>query len=242
MAKRNYYAVRKGTVTGIFESWADCQSAVSGYSGAEFKGFSTLEEAQNYLNPDGTVGEPIHLPPSPAYTEDKNQPESQDEIQPEPGRVIAYVDGSFDAKLNKYSFGCVFLTPAGAVIEKYGNGDNPESLAIRNVAGEMLGAMYAVRWAMVNGYSEIEIRYDYEGIKKWAVGEWRAKNELTQKYASAMNRWGRSIRISFLKITAHSNNKYNDMADKLAKIGLREGNGIPPICREEQTEEESNEV
>jgi len=57
-------------------------------------------------------------------------------------------------------------------------------LAIRNVAGEMLGAMYAVKWAMVNGYKEIELRYDYEGIEKWVQGIWKAKNELAQKYAA----------------------------------------------------------
>ena len=69
----------------------------------------------------------------------------------------------------------------------------------------------------------------YEGIEKWVIGEWKAKNELAQKYVEAMNGWKKSIRISFLKITAHSNNKYNDMADALAKSALIEGNGIPKI-------------
>ena len=32
--------------------------------------------------------------------------------------------------------------------------------------GEMLGAMFAVRFAIVNGFRGIEIRYDYEGIEK----------------------------------------------------------------------------
>ena len=122
--------------------------------------------------------------------------------------------------------------PSGDIIEKSGNGDNPASLAIRNVAGEMLGAMYAVKWAMVNGYQEVELRYDYAGIEKWVQGEWKAKNELAQKYAAAMNEWKKSIRISFLKIAAHTNNKYNDMADELAKAALINGNGIPKIQKE----------
>lgn len=213
MAKNKYYAVRKGITTGIFEKWADCQAATAGYSNAEFKSFSTLEEAENYLN---NVTTPMVDP-------------KVDAEKLNPAQIIAYVDGSYDDRLKKYSFGCVILTPSGETIKEHGNGDNPESLAIRNVAGEMLGTMYAVKWAITNGYSEIEIRYDYEGIAKWITGEWKAKNELTKKYVVAMNEWKKSIQISFYKVVAHSNNKYNDMADALAKSALTEGDGIPKI-------------
>ena len=40
-----YYAVRKGTVTGIFRTWEECKKNVHGYSGAEYKSFKTLEDA-----------------------------------------------------------------------------------------------------------------------------------------------------------------------------------------------------
>lgn len=217
MAKKKYYAVRKGLRTGIFENWQECQAVVSGYGNAEYKSFSTREEARAYL------GETDAGPEGAASVEE--------DFEQEPGKVIAYVDGSYDDKLKKYSFGCILLLPSGDIVKESGNGDNPESLAIRNVAGEMLGAMYAVKWAMINGYSEIELRYDYEGIEKWVQGMWKAKNELARKYAAAMNDWKRFIHISFLKIAAHSNNKYNDMADELAKSALIHGNGIPKISR-----------
>lgn len=214
MAKKKYYAVKKGHRTGIFDNWTECQSAISGYSGADYKGFAAIEEAEKYLEGE----EESALSDAASVHTDIMT-----------GRLIAYVDGSYDDGLKKYAFGCVFLTPSGDVIKESGNGENPASLAIRNVAGEMLGAMYAVRWAIANRYSEIEIRYDYEGIEKWVEGEWKAKNELTVKYAKAMNEWKSSIRIAFSKVTAHSNNKYNDMADELAKTALTEGNGIPRI-------------
>lgn len=216
MAKKKYYAVRKGAQTGIFESWKECQAVTSGYGNAEYKSFSTRQEAERYMQ--GMDGEQEGK----AAAEDFHQG---------PGKVIAYVDGSYDDKLKKYSFGCILLLPSGDIVKESGNGENPESLAIRNVAGEMLGAMYAVKWAMINGYSEIELRYDYEGIEKWVQGVWRAKNELARKYAAAMNDWKKSIHISFLKIAAHSNNQYNDMADELAKSALINGNGIPRISR-----------
>ena len=42
MAK--YYAVRNGYHTGIFNTWDECKKEVSGFSGAEYKSFTKLEE------------------------------------------------------------------------------------------------------------------------------------------------------------------------------------------------------
>ena len=105
------------------------------------------------------------------------------------------------------------------------------------MTGEMLGAMYAVKFAMMNGFVGVEIRYDYEGIEKWVTGAWRAKTELTGKYAAFMREWGRSIELRFTKVTAHSNVYYNELADKMAKTGLTCGNGVPKVRRIEDMEE-----
>ena len=50
MAKKKIYAVRKGHKTGLFYTWDECKKAVHGYSGAEYKGFLTKEEAEAFLN------------------------------------------------------------------------------------------------------------------------------------------------------------------------------------------------
>lgn len=52
MAKK-YYAVKKGLMTGIVESWEECKSWVTGYPGAQYKGFATFAEAEAYI--DGSV-------------------------------------------------------------------------------------------------------------------------------------------------------------------------------------------
>lgn len=44
-----FYAVKKGKHPGIYLNWADCQREVSGYSGAIYKSFPTLEEAKKWL-------------------------------------------------------------------------------------------------------------------------------------------------------------------------------------------------
>ena len=114
-------------------------------------------------------------------------------------------------------------------MERCGSGSEPESLAIRNVAGEMLGAMYAVQWGINKRYRAIKICYDYMGIEKWATGAWKTNNVLTQKYAEFMKGRRKFIEISFQKIKAHSGDCYNEQADRLAKQALTETEGIPEI-------------
>lgn len=146
-------------------------------------------------------------------------------------QLIAYVDGSYDEEIGRYAFGCIIITPNGEIIRESGNGDKPDSLALRNVAGEMLGAMYAVKWCIKNRYKAIDIRYDYSGIEMWAIGAWKAKNVLTQKYAAFMKESAENVKISFKKIEAHTGDRFNEEADKLAKSALVNGKGIPKIKR-----------
>lgn len=219
MAKKKVYAVRKGKKTGLFQTWDACRASVDGYPGAEYKSFLSVEEAQAYLN------RPADLLPgarSSAGTDGGKNEEDQ---------VVAYVDGSFNKDIGRYAFGCVLIRPDGGIVRESGSGNDPESLQLRNVTGEMLGAMYAVRWCEVNGYSAVRICYDYMGIEMWAVGAWRTNNSLTQKYAAFMKESGSRIRITFQKIAAHTGVEYNEEADKLAKAALAEGKAIPKIKR-----------
>lgn len=209
MAKKKIYAVRKGHKTGLFNTWAECQKATAGYSGAEFRGFTEKEEALAFLNMETTK----------TVSGDKAN-EAAGVVEVPENMVIAYVDGSFEKSIGRYAFGCVLLTPDGQEIRESGSGSDPAGVAIRNVAGEMLGAMNAVKWAQENGYPAVEIRYDYEGVEKWVTGVWRAKTLLTSKYAAHMQEAGKKIQISFCKVAAHTGNHYNEEADQLAKSAL----------------------
>lgn len=211
MATKKVYAVKRGLTTGIFETWEECKGAVDGFSGAEYKSFKTKEEAYAYLRVECEAGG-LDLP---------------DEFPKEEDLLVTYVDGSYEHSILKYAFGCVFLLPDRRVLTEKGSGNNPESAKLRNVTGEMLGAMFAVKWAMKNGFSRIEIRYDYEGVEKWVTGAWKSKTELTQKYADTMRNWSSKINISFTKVVAHTNVYYNEMADGLAKEALLQQEGIP---------------
>ena len=193
----------------------------------------TREDARKKLKQlaDGQYGIIYITEAVAAQIEEEKKDQKNTALDGTESTLTAYVDGSFDPSIGKYAFGCILLTPEGETIRESGNGQDPESLAIRNVAGEMLGAMYAVQWAINHGYPSLTIYYDYEGIAKWAQGDWKAKNKRTQQYAEFMNGKRSYIQLSFQKVKAHSGDHYNEEVDKLAKSALVNGNGIPRISR-----------
>lgn len=206
MAKKKIYAVKKGRNIGIFRTWAECSAAVKGYSGAQYRGFSTMDEAEQYLY--GTKAD---------VAEDRL--EKEEDCQE--GQVVAYVDGSFDDEVGRYGFGCVILLPNGEIVRKSGSGNDPDAMSSRNVAGEILGAVCAVKWCASNGHKALKICYDYMGIEMWATREWKAKKKLTMEYAGLMEEYGKKINISFKKVAAHTGDKYNEEADRLAGTAIK---------------------
>jgi len=53
MAKQaKFYVVWKGFKSGVFDTWAECQAQISGFSNAKFKAFSTREAALEALGQD----------------------------------------------------------------------------------------------------------------------------------------------------------------------------------------------
>ena len=193
---------------------------MDGFSGAEYKGFKERNEALEYLGISSEANK---------SEKTAELDKAQREVPSDKESLIAYVDGRYEHSLLKYAFGCVFLLPDGRVLTENGSGNNPDSAKLRNVTGEMLGAMFAVRWAIKNGFRKIEIRYDYEGVEKWVTGAWKSKTELTGKYATAMRSWSNKIQITFTKVAAHTNVFYNEMADQLAKAALVEKEDIPQV-------------
>lgn len=200
MAKK-YYAVRKGRQTGVFETWAECQRQVTGFSGAEFKSFPTREEALQFAG--GETSLPISDPE-----------ESSGENITE-----AYVDGSFCPGKPEFSYGMVILRDGKEL--KFSQKFEDEELALmHNVAGEIKGAEAAMQYAIDNSLEQIIIYHDYEGIAKWCTGAWKATKSGTIAYQSFYQEASKKVNVRFIKVKGHSNNKYNDMADALAKEAL----------------------
>lgn len=192
-----YYAVKNGRKIGIFESWDDCKAQVDGFSGAEYKSFTKKEDALSFLGIGGQ--------------------ETFDFMQD--GVTKAYVDGSYNIETKEFSFGAVLLTDDGELTfsEKFFDSDLAE---MRNVAGEIKGAEFMMRYCAENSIRDIEIYYDYEGIAAWAEGRWKTNKDGTIAYKKAYDELSKSVNVTFCKVKGHSGDKYNDMADRLAKDAL----------------------
>ncbi len=201
-----YYAVRKGLKTGIFTSWDLCKDSVSGFPGAEYKSFKTQEEAEGYMsNDDSSLTSPIPVPKE--------------------GEAIVYIKGI--TKDNKYSFGCVFVKSGNCIKKTLGCGDNSETLAIGSSAGEMIAAMYAAKSLIKSGFKKITIVYYQDIIEKLVTGEWKAKNELTKKYAETMKELIYSAEIFYRKI--RKEDSYSMLVSQMAKSAISGQMGIPKV-------------
>lgn len=130
----------------------------------------------------------------------------------------AYIDGSFNARTFKYGSGVVLICNNDVFKEISLVGDDPLLAKQRNVAGEMRAAMAAVVYCLKNSIGSITLHYDYTGIEHWTDGTWKRNNEFTKKFHEFMqDAKHQGLNITFRKVKAHSNVKFNDRADELAK-------------------------
>lgn len=212
MAKKNFYAVAKGKTPGIYRTWEECKVQIEHVSGAVYKGFATLNEAEAFMGQTGVTCFENPLMEAPVSGAVKEAVSSDTHL-------IAYVDGSYEHSILRYAYGCAIILPE-EVVSLNGSGDDPEYVGMRNVAGEILGSEKAVSWAVEHGYKKITIYYDYEGIEKWANGIWKANKPGTQRYQSFIKEQREKIEIQFCKVAAHTGVKYNELADRLAKEAL----------------------
>ncbi|MBZ2174615.1 ribonuclease H family protein [Schnuerera sp. xch1] len=200
MAK-HYYAVKEGKEIGIYNTWTECELQVKGYSGAIYKKFSTYEEALNFIN------------------NDEKAIEEKDLQRLKENEMIAYVDGSFDKDNRYYSYGAVLFTKEGkqTLSDKY---NDEKMVDMRNVAGEIKGSMVAMQKALENEKDTLYLYYDYVGIEKWAIGEWKTNKYGTKMYKRYYDSVKDKLKIMFLKVKAHTGVEYNEEADLLAKKAL----------------------
>ena len=215
MAKK-FYAVKKGLTPGVYTSWADCHAQINGFSGAIFKGFETLEEAKNFIGEEtevfGDIGQ--------KETVSEEKEATPAEICADAGTdAVAYVDGSYDVTNGSYSYGMVMFYNGGEehFSEKF---ENSDLASMRNVAGEIEGARAAMQYCLDKGIKSLTVFHDYIGIAAWCTGEWKAKQEGTIDYALFYRMASLSVDIRFQKVKGHSGDKYNELADKLAKGAL----------------------
>ena len=106
-----FYAVKIGRNPGVYTTWEACKKQVDGYSGAVYKSFSEISEAEAFIG------------------------KKEEESSLVPSDIIAYVDGSYDNEKKLFSYGVVIIIGKDEfyLSQKFDNSD-PEMLGMRNIA------------------------------------------------------------------------------------------------------------
>lgn len=217
---KNYYAVKHGRETGVFETWNECNEQVYGFKGAMYKKFDTRSEAESYLGSQEAILSERHETEKDVYDSLNNN------------EMIAYVDGSNLSDGSKYSWGVVLFhkktedkskynTSSTTKIELHKDSDDPRFIEYRNVAGELFASMSAIDFAVENEADKLTIYHDYSGIRHWALNEWKAKNNLSKMYMKFVNERNHLLDIEFVKVDGHTGDMFNERADELAKFALK---------------------
>lgn len=187
-----YYAVRIGRNPGIYHTWDECKREIMGFKGASFKKFSTREDAEAFIN---------------EIEEKKTELAGKDEL-------VVYVDGSYRDSDKSHSYGVYMFNDE----EEYTYSKRFfKDSDMRNVSGEIKGAMRAMEEAAKLGKKKIYLHYDYEGIRSWALGFWKTNKEGTIYYKDFYDSIRDKLEVKFIKVEAHTGVKYNELVDKLAK-------------------------
>jgi ribonuclease H-related protein len=209
MAKK-VYAIRKGydphnnvaVENKIVSTWNDCLKYVKGVKGAQYKSFLTIDEANSYLNDGSKL----------LKKEENKYPKDCLHI---------YVDGSYNSKTWEYSYGMVAVR--NNVVEHIESGAelSNSDKNIRQIAGELEGAVKGVQYALNKGDKKVVIFHDYAGICYHATGEWERREESSKEYYKKMQALMNSgVEVIFVKVDSHTGDLFNELVDEKCKEQL----------------------
>jgi len=130
--------------------------------------------------------------------------------------VSIYIDGSYDTKRKISGFGFVVVKDNKVIYKDNGFVDD-QVYGSRNITGEIMSSIMALRWAEENNYNFVNVFCDYVGLGFWAAKEWKTKKPIAKKYLELLSSF--KIKADFYHVKGHSGDTYNEMVDQEAEAG-----------------------
>lgn len=206
--KKKFYAIRKGydfkknesVKNKIVDTWAECLLYVHGAKGAEYKSFQSRCLAEEYISGN------------------ENTMENGQVLFGDSKFLNIYVDGSFNISTERYAY--AFVAVKNNIVQYVENGVSKDSKkkSIRQVAGELEAAVKAAEYSFKNNEKHIVILHDYAGVANHVTGAWERKSVSSVEYYNKMKKFMDSgLDIKFSKVSGHSGDLFNDIADEMAK-------------------------
>lgn len=197
----------------IVDTWDECLKYVKGVKKAKYKSFSDISSAREYLKEGSKL----------LKKSEGNYPEDCLHI---------YVDGSYNISTEMYAYG--FVAVRNGVVEQIKSGSSKSASAknIRQIAGELEGAVKGVEYALKKGEKKVVIFHDYEGISHHVTGLWERKDESSIQYYNKMNELINSgIEVIFVKVDSHTGDLFNELVDEICKeaIGVKSDKAVDKL-------------
>ena len=209
MAKK-VYAIKEGfdsknnlkVENKIVDSWAECVEYVKGVKGAKYKSFEDILSAKQYL-------------------EECNNLLKKEEDKYPKDCLHVYVDGSYNINTEKYAYGLIAVrNNVIEYIESEASKDSTKS-NIRQIAGELEGAIKGLEYALSKGDKKVVIFHDYEGVSHHATGFWKRREQSSVEYYNRMNElMSKGIEVLFVKVDSHTGDFFNELVDEKCKEKL----------------------
>lgn len=207
-----YYVVKRGRTIGIFPDWETTSKSVDGFSGAIHQKFTSYERAFEFL-----------------HSNDDPKPEARLVLKPvikapiaDTNHLMIYTDGSYEDSVGGYSN----VRVENGTVVKTKHGRVPIYPCTSQKA-----ELYAIKEALSNNpETELLIRTDSvysigcftSWHQNWLRNGWKTSSgkpvenrTLIEQVLNLM----KNRNIKFEHVKSHNGEKFNELADELAKQG-----------------------
>lgn len=223
--KPKYYAVRRGRRPGIYTTWSEASAHVAGFAGAEFRGFATRAEAEDYMagKQPAPKNEQLGLfaPPLPSAHGGESAAWPQ---------VNAYTDGSSIGNPGPGGWGAVLVASGG---RKELSGGFRRTTNNRMELMACIAALEALdeprRVTLVS-----DSRYLLNGLGSGAARRWQQHGWVNRgQPVPNADLWGRLLaaaarhEVRYEWVRGHTGHPENERCDQLATQAAQQPN-LPP--------------
>lgn len=225
MAKKKWYAVKKGKKPGIYTEWPKAETQVKGFPGAKFKGFPSEQEAKLWL--EGKLVEQ-----SGAGSRKKTTKQTSEIAAPQNGYendIVIYTDGGAINNPGPGGYGIVlsYGKKCGKKVAKTTKELSDGFRLTTNNRMELLACIVALReLGKVDNPVALfsDSSYVVNGIRKGWAKKWKKNGWLKADKKPVMNQdlWSELLELSnklpvtFYWVKGHAGNPMNERCDKLA--------------------------
>jgi ribonuclease HI len=237
---KKYYAVKIGREPGIYRNWDDCKAQVDGYTNAQFKGFSNLEEAEAYLgyvkkdrpvavSPKPLAPRPSGPPRAPRPKNKRGTGRKDDEaealkiLETSDGlkHVVIYTDGACLGNPGPGGYGVVLLHDKNR--KEFSRGFRLTTNNRMEILACIVGLQALKGPCAVTLYSDSQ--YVINSMEKGWARRWKKNGWKKRDDGNVLNAdlWEKMLdlcdlhKVRFNWVRGHAGNKENERCDQLAR-------------------------